>query len=125
MRGNIVAAAAVFGGAVVLASVILVVGIFIALNRATGRVTDAVQVHGQMVRDAGTRAGEPISAALTRLDQTVARHADAVAAAGQNISRPIVRMQDPVPIIDQQPLRIQGTVGVEMGENKESKKGSK
>jgi hypothetical protein len=121
MRGNIVIAAALAGGGLVLASIILVVGLTMALNRSADRLADAVDRHANNVTSAGNAAGSPIAQALSQINTSVALHADAVATAGQMVSRPLVTMKSPVPIVDEQPLRIQGTVGVEMGENKESK----
>jgi len=125
MRGNIVAAAAIFGGALVLASIIFIAGIYFAFDHAAGRLSSSIEAHARLTSEAGERAGAPIAAALQQVNGTIARHADAVVAAGQAVGHPVVRMQDAVPIVDQQPLRIQGTVGVEVGENKESKKGAK
>ena len=118
MRGNIVVAAALAGGAVVVASIIFVFGIAHALDRSADRLGEAIDRHAQQT----TRAGEPIARAVAQMNEAHARHAKAVIEAGKIMSQPNVTMRSPVPIVDEQPLRIQGTVGVELGENKEAKK---
>jgi hypothetical protein len=107
MRGNIVVAAAIAGGAFIIASVIFVIGINRGLNQAAARMSQSIDKH---------------TAEVAQLREVHAQHAAAVRAAGAMVGSPTVTMKSPVPIVDQQPLRIQGTVGVEMGENKESKK---
>jgi hypothetical protein len=121
MRGNIVVAAAVAGGGVVVASIIFVVGVSIALNRSADQLADAVDRHAQQTNRAGAAAGAPIAESLQQLNAALTRHGDAIVASGRIISQPTVVMKSPVPIVDEQPLRVQGTVGVEVGENKESK----
>jgi hypothetical protein len=121
MRGNIVTAAAIAGAGMVLASIIFVIGVTLALNRSAGRLSDAIDRHATQVVSAGGAAGTPIAQSLSQLNGALAHHADAVAAAGQTMAHPIVTMKSPVPIVDEQPLRVQGTVGVEVGENKEAK----
>ena len=109
MRGNIVVAAAVFGVAVVLASVILVLGVRAAAEDASGRIATAVEKHGGLTLRAGEQAGRPIDAGFARLSGTMEEHAAAVTAAGRTISTPRVKMEGAVPIVDQQPLRVEGT----------------
>lgn len=120
MRGNIVVAALIAGGAFIIASIIFVFGIGRALNESADRLADAVDQHATQMRRAGDRVGEPVARAILQMNQAHASHAKAVVEAGRIMSQPSVTVKSPVPIIDAQPLRIQGTVGVELGENKES-----
>ena len=111
MRGNIVAAAAIFGLALILGCGILVIGARWALGGAADRLCDAVERHGQMTSAAGERAGKPIEQGLERLAERVDRHSSAITEAGRTIASPRVTMLGPVPITDQEPLRIQGIRG--------------
>jgi hypothetical protein len=122
MRGNIVVAALIAGGAFVVASIIFTVGIARALNSSGDRIADAVDRHAQQVSFAGNRVGEPVARAIEQMNATHAKHGEAIVAAGKIMSQPSVTWKSPLPIVDEQPLRIQGTVGVELGENKEAKK---
>jgi hypothetical protein len=122
MRGNIVVAAAIAAVGFIVASVIFTVGISRALNSSGERIADAVDRHATQVQFAGNRVGEPISKAIDQMNQTHAKHGDAIITTGKTLSRPTVTWQSPLPIVDERPLRVQGTVGIEMGENKEAKK---
>ena len=122
MRGNIVVAALIAGAGFIIASIIFVVGIGRALNTSAERLAGAVERHARDVTAAGNRVGEPVARAIAQMNDAHAKHADAVIAAGKIMSQPAVTWKSPLPIVDEQPLRIQGTVGVEVGENKEAKK---
>jgi hypothetical protein len=111
MRGNIVLAAAVFALGVVVGCLVLVFGVRWALNDAADRLAESVQRHGDLTRSAGERAGEPIQTALNGLGERVAQHAAALEKSGQMISVPRVTLLGPVPIIDQEPLRVRGIRG--------------
>ena len=122
MRGNIVIAAAIAAVGFIVASVIFTVGISRALNSSGDRIADAVDRHATQVQFAGNRVGEPVAKAIGEMNQTHARHGDAIIATGKILSQPTVTWKSPLPIVDEQPIRIQGSVGVELGENKEAKK---
>jgi hypothetical protein len=137
MRGNIVAAAAVFGIAFVLACMLVVLGVGRAIENAGGRIAEAVAEHGQLTRNAGQQVGSPIQTGLEGLNATVKEHAQAmrsagqaiqsagnsIESAGQAISAPNVTMRGPVPVTAEQPVSIRGPsqggslpVDVEMGQ---------
>ena len=122
MRGNIVVAAAVAGGAFIIASIIFVLGIGRALNQSADRLAEAVDQHADQVTRAGDRVGEPVARAIGQMNDAHVRHAKAVVEAGKVMAQPSVTWKSPLPIVDDQPLRIQGTVGVELGENEDAKK---
>jgi hypothetical protein len=111
MRGNIVLAAAVFGLAVVLGCGVLVLGFRWAFAGAAETLAASIDRHGELTRSAGERAGQPIEAALTELAGRVDKHSLAVAEAGRTIATPRVTLLGPVPIVDHEPIRIQGTRG--------------
>lgn len=111
MRGNIVLAAGVLGLALVIGCGVLVLGIRWSLNGAADRLAVSIERHGEMTRAAGDRAGQPIHDALTDLAGHVDKHAAAMSEAGRNIGTARVTLLGPVPIVDQAPLRIQGTRG--------------
>ena len=122
MRGNIVIAAAIAGAAFIIASIVFVFGLGRALERSADTIAESVRQHSAHVSRAGEQVGPPIAAALAQIDQTHAKHANSVLEAGRTMAQPVVTWKSPLPIVDEQPLRIQGTVGVEVGENKEAKK---
>src|SRR5687768_4654337 len=109
MRGNIVLAAVVLGLCAIVACGVLVLGGRWALVGAADRLSVAVDRHAELTRSAGDRAGEPIGAALERLSGQVAAHGEAIERAGTSIATPKVTMLGPVPIVDQEPLRVRGT----------------
>jgi hypothetical protein len=111
MRGNIVAAAAIFGIAFVLGCGLLVLGARWAIAGPFERLTTAVERHGDLTSAAGERAGKPIAFGLERLAERVDRHAGAITEAGRTIASPRVTLLGPVSITDQEPLRIQGIQG--------------
>ncbi|HSU66278.1 MAG TPA: hypothetical protein VLJ39_05385 [Tepidisphaeraceae bacterium] len=113
MRGNIVTAAAVFGAALLLSTVLLLAGMWILVNRATTRLTSTIEDHGRAVERAGDRAGAPINVALKDMTAGLDRDAGAIEHAGDKISHPTIpsdlsiKMQGGVAV--QQPLIIRGT----------------
>jgi hypothetical protein len=111
MRGNIIAAAVVFGIAFVFGCCVLVLGARWAIAGPFDRLTAAVERHGDLTSAAGERAGKPIEVGLERLAERVDRHAAAISDAGRTIASPRVTMLGPVPITDQEPLRVQGVQG--------------
>jgi len=122
MRGNIVIAAAIAGVGFVIASIIFTVGISRALNSSGDRIADAVDRHATQVQSAGNLVGAPVARSIERMTETHAKHGDAILATGKILSQPTVTWQSPLPIVDERPLRVQGTVGIELGENKDAKK---
>ena len=135
MKGNIVAAAAVFAIGLILAGGVLVLGAKWVADDAVGRIEAAARVHAESVERAGTAAGapirdgmnsltltvdkhagavekagaaagEPIRSGLAGLTEVVTRHAGAVEKAGDSISRPVVNIKDPINV--RQPIMIQG-----------------
>jgi hypothetical protein len=124
MRDNIVLAAAVFGIALVLSCMILVLGIGRSMENAGARIAEAVARHGELTHQAGLEVGPSIQSGLDGLNLTVREHARAVQSAGQSIARPSVTMRGPVPIVGHEPLRIRGPgadpalpVDVELGQD--------
>lgn len=111
MRGNIVVAAAVFGLGVVLASVVLVVGVGHALDRAAGRLEGAVREHGRSVDRAGEKVGQPVGGALSDVSAALRKDGDQIEQAGKDIASARVTLTGPVQI--RQPVMIQGTQGEE------------
>lgn len=113
MRGNIVTAAAVFGGAVLLSALLLLGGIWFTVNHATHQLGEMVAAHARSVEHAGDRAGEPINRALKDLTAGLDRDARAIDQAGDKISHPdiprdlSIKMQGAVAV--QQPLLIRGS----------------
>ena len=139
---NIIGAAAVLAVGLVAGCGVLVLGARWVVADATGRLVTAVERHGEMTRQAGDSAGQPIGLAMDRLTARVDEHGQSVAiagrtiaegatsagrtigggavvagrnirdgatTAGREIAKPHVTMAGPVPIVDQQPLRVQGT----------------
>ena len=112
MKGNVVVAAAVFGAAMVLSSLLLVLGVRSAVNGAVTRLDAAAQAHGRAVERAGGQAGAPIDAGLKDLAAAFDRHGQAIEHAGDKISHPqipgdyTIRLQGPVAV--QQPLTVRG-----------------
>ena len=106
MRGNVVVAAVVFAVGLLLASGLIVWGVGTALDRGMSRFERAVQSHGRSVEAGGERAGVPIHQALKDVSGAMERHAGSVQQAGEKISQPQVRMQDPIAV--RQPIIIRG-----------------
>ena len=100
---HLVRAATVLGGALVVGCIVIAVGLWLAIDRATARLERSIQNHATAVAGAGVT----ISTSLNTTSVAIARHADAVAAAGVVISKPEVKIVEPVPI--QQPVEIRGT----------------
>ena len=111
MRGNIVTATVIAGIAFVLGCGVLILGARWAIAGPFERLTAAVERHGDLTSAAGERAGKPIALGLERLAERVDRHATAITDAGRTIASPRVTMLGPVPITDQEPLRVQGIQG--------------
>ena len=111
MRGNIVAAAAVFGIAFMFGCGLLVLGVRWAIAGPFDQLSAAVERHGDLTRSAGEKAGQPIALGLERLAERVDHHAGAITEAGRTIASPRVTMLGPVSITDQEPLRVQGIQG--------------
>jgi hypothetical protein len=111
MRGNIVLAAAVFAVGVVLGAGVLVLGFRWALTDAADHLNVAIEKHGEMTQRGAERAGQPIQAALDQVATRVAEHAGAIKEAGQTIGHSKVKIDGAVPILDQVPIRVQGTRG--------------
>src|SRR5690348_5559082 len=107
LRGNIVLAAAVFGVALVIGCGVLVVGMRWALGGAAAQLEAAIERHVTLTQSAGDRAGKPIEAALSHLADRVDRHGGSIVEAGRTIASPRVTMLGPVPITDQEPIRVQ------------------
>jgi hypothetical protein len=94
------------------------------IEQAVNRLTAQVDVHGKSITDAGrtiaegaTAAGQQIAEGATTAGRTIGGGAvvagrnirEGATTAGREISKPHVTMEGPVPIVDQQPLRIEGT----------------
>jgi hypothetical protein len=79
------------------------------IHEALQAMTVAVAAHADSIERGGARAGEPIQQALTELAEVVAGHAQAVEQAGLDISRPRIRIDDPLRV--EQPVMIEGTIG--------------
>lgn len=84
--------AAVLGVCLILAGTIMALGFWLAFDRAMGRFERAVEGHAASVRDAAGAIGPPV--------------AQSVAAAGERIARPEIRVIDPLPI--KEPVKIRG-----------------
>lgn len=95
-------AAAVLGGSLVLACLVLVVGLWLAADRLARRLDGPIRAHGSAVSDAGGRVGT----AVDQLMLATNRHADAVRQAGAAIARPEITVAQPVPI--REPVKIRG-----------------
>ena len=91
-----------------------------AMDRLAAEVDEhgeAVTVAGRTISDGATAAGRDISEGVTGAGRTVGGGAvvagrnirEGATIAGRDISTPHVTMKGPVPIIDQEPLRVQGT----------------
>ena len=91
-----------------------------AMDRLSARVDEhgrSVTTAGRIVADGATTAGKDISRGATAAGRTIGGGAvvagrnirDGATTAGRDISTPHVTMKGPVPIIDQEPLRVQGT----------------
>ena len=112
MRGNIVIAAAVFGSALLLSSLLLLLGIGHVADRSVNRIEAAFRGHGEAIERAGDHAGVPIRASLDGVAAAFDRHARSVEHAGDAISHPAIpnnydiKLQGPVTV--QQPLLIRG-----------------
>jgi hypothetical protein len=83
---------AILGACLVLAGSIMALGFWLAFDRAMDRFERSVSNHAAAVRDSGHVIGPPV--------------AQAVAAAGERIARPEIRVVDPMPI--QEPVKIRG-----------------
>lgn len=124
MRGNIVVAAAIFGVALVLACVILVIGVGRSIDRAGAQVAESIVRHGVQTYQAGEQVGQqlgpPLQAGLEGLNVNVKEHAQAmhsagqaiqsagksIESAGQTVATPTVTIRGAVPITAQQPVPI-------------------
>jgi hypothetical protein len=106
MRGNVVVAAVVFAGGLLLSSLLVVWGVGEALDRGMARFERAVHGHGRSVEQGGERAGAPIQQALKDVSAAMGRHGESVQQAGDKIAHPQIRMQDPIAV--QQPVIIRG-----------------
>ncbi|MBA3272340.1 MAG: hypothetical protein H0T11_00510 [Chthoniobacterales bacterium] len=95
-------AAAMLGGGLVVGGLLLAIGIWLAADRLADQLERGVSAHGVMTRDAGGR----VATALQQTTAAVQQHAAAVANAGETISKPQIRVVDPLPI--QQPVTIEG-----------------
>ena len=111
MRGNIVLAAAVFALGVVLGAGVLVVGFRWALAAAADRRTVSIDRHAELMQRGTERAGQHVQGGVDQLGTRVNEHASAIKEAGRTIARPTVKMDGAVPIVDQVPIRVQGTRG--------------
>ena len=83
---------AILGVCLVLAGSIMAVGFWLAFDRAMDRFERSVTNHAAAVRESGRTIGPPV--------------AQAVAAAGERIARPEIRVVEPMPI--QEPVKIRG-----------------
>ncbi len=82
----------ILGVCLVVAGTIMALGFWLAFDRAMGRFERAVNAHAVSVRDAGQAVGPTV--------------AQAVAAAGERIARPEIRVVEPMPI--KEPVKIRG-----------------
>jgi hypothetical protein len=118
MRGNVVTAAAVFGAALVVSSLLLVLGLRWVVGGAADRLDAAVQAHGRSVERAGDAAGAPIRGGLNDMGKQMAdafdRHGQALGPAiehaGDKISHP--QLPDNYNVRLQGPVTVQGSVGL-------------
>ena len=83
----------ILGVCLVLAGSIMALGFWLAFDRAMDRFERSVTNHAAAVRDSGRAIGPPV--------------AQAVAAAGERIARPEIRVVEPMPI--QEPVKIRGS----------------
>jgi hypothetical protein len=114
MRGNIVVAAAVFGGSLIVASLILVFGVRWAADGAMVRFESAVAGHGRSVEQGGLAAGTQVKEGVAGMSNNIAglsvavgRHAESLERAGNVLARPVIGVKGPVSLA--QPLRVEGT----------------
>jgi hypothetical protein len=129
MKGNVVVAAAVFGGSLIVGCLILVLGLLWAADGAMVRFETALAGHGKAV-DQGARATgaqirdgvDGLSASLQAgagqlstavragtdgMAGAIGKHAETVERTGGVLSRPVVGIKGPIDVA--QPLRIEGT----------------
>lgn len=118
MRGNVVTAAAVFGAALLLSSLLLVLGIRWVVDGAVARLDPTIQAHGRSVERAGEAAGGPIRGGLNDMGRQLAEAVDrhgaalgpAIEHAGDKISQP--KVPENYNIRLQGPVTVQGSVGL-------------
>lgn len=103
---NLMTAAAILAGGLVLAAIIAAGGLWFAIDRAAARFERAVNDHAVAIRDAGQQIGPPVGQSLATLSERVITHGDAIRMAGEMISHPQVKVVDGVPI--REPLTIRG-----------------
>lgn len=80
-----------------------------AMDRLAAKVDEhgrSITITGRSVAEAATTAGRTIGGGAVVAGRDIRAGATA---AGREISTPHVTMKGPVPIIDQEPLRVQGT----------------
>lgn len=114
MRGNIVAAAAVLGVALVLGCGVLVLGTrwvaLAAVDRGMARLETAVREHGRALETSVAQHGRVLETSVAQhgraLETSITTHAGATETAGERIARPQVTVADPLPI--REPLKIRG-----------------
>ncbi|MFA9477966.1 hypothetical protein ACERK3_06600 [Phycisphaerales bacterium AB-hyl4] len=97
MQGNLTTAAWIFGGAMVVASLVLVIGIFFSVNMAMNRADATARQHAQAMERAGVTAGDSArattEAAIERIEALVTDdvlaavegHANSIETAGQTL----------------------------------------
>ena len=102
MRGNVVVAAAVFGVAVIVASLVLVIG----LARVGQQFDESVRAHAAATQGAGNQVGRSAQDGFGALVRAVEQHGQAVVRSGETISKPNIRIESPVAI--EQPVTVRG-----------------
>jgi hypothetical protein len=106
MRGHIVWAAAVLGLCFIQGGGLMAAGIWMAMDRAAGRLEATLQAHARSTEQAGAAAGVPVREAVLELTAATEKHAGAIERSGKLISLPVVKIQSPIAV--EQPVRIMG-----------------
>lgn len=134
MHGNVTTAAWIFGGALVLASAMLVLGIYFTVMLALDHAEASAQQHAAAVERAGTTVSHAIDQSVDNVaaafrDDVVAAieaHGEAVTSAGTTVGRAFekplrvsvntptdaplsVQLAQPLEI--EQPIVVEGTIG--------------